>query len=501
MPYMEITIETIQEARLLGITKEYNPYVKRFKTWHSLVVDDLVLGKIKKNTEALYTEITRLKAQLATPPNRQRTHALKRLATIINFQKAELSKAILTNNINHLLIFLETHRYFETPYENYLTDITFSPAQLTELAKTLLPLLARFGIELKKGSYARYHEQSELEAYNQGIINFNIDKVYTLINSVENSKGIHLPFRLRSLLRFLFVIDINIFRQYIDGLKTPINYVAALEWMSAQQLATFFKGHTSAKKWLLFEGIRQLVARKSSVDSLLTAKYLLIKLYDQDKNFFIQICNYENRSPSFNQILGSCLAIIPTLTPDLINQLFKIGQYTFFVKNKDLLLDAFLNDASDDRIEILLYCIHKKWLAYLDSLPQEIDFNVLHPVLTDYANYVVKYLCRSCTIDETKKLWDEAYFKIENIDSKWHRTQPSRLTYFMILFGKLYLYTLSLIDSEHIDTMKNKFLKLLNNSIFMSRYGEESVTANLISVSLVIAHIKDLLKIKAEEAK
>lgn len=501
MPHMEITLETIQEARTLGVTKEYAPYLKRFKSWDTLPVDDLVLGKVKKNTQTLWSQTNLLKARLALPADRNRRYALRSLAEIINFQKTALAKAIHTTSVNHLLIFLETHRYFEIPHKDYLADIPFNPDQLSNLANAILPFFGRYGFELKIEAHARHHEQTALEDYNQGFIDSDIHKVYTLIRAVQDARGIRLPFRLRSLLGFLFVIDFNAFCQYIDTLKTPTQFVAALEWMSDEQLSIFFKDHTIDNKWLLFEGVRQLVTRTSDDDGLHTAKNLLTKLYGKDEHFFQQACEHEKRSLAFNQVLGGCLAAIPAITPDLINQLFKIDKYTFFIKHKDLLLESFAKDAHDDRIKILLSTIHEKWLTYLDLAPKDKDFNVLHPVLTDYANYIVKYLCRFCTVDETKKLWDETYLAVENIDSKWHISQSSRATYFMLVFGKLYLYTLSLIDSDHNDTMTDKFQKLLSNSIFMKRYANEHTTDRLVSVNQVFNHIKDLLKIEAEASQ
>lgn len=476
---MEISLGDITQAMLFTNQDGFPEpaFANYYKRLEAANLNDVILNNIEDSEQGIvWQTFAVLKQRLQMSDEAIKQNATRELAAILKYQRDKLVSALQKRDLRALLVFLDLNFHLRMPMVDYLSETQINENQINAIVSDVAQVIRAFYSQMNLPADAPYYEKDLLARHQQGIVNERISEVYHLLDSIERGRGIHITHHIVTLYRFLLEEAKEVFWDFLKQLKAPHMLVIATQWMNKEQLISI-ASLDSTNRWLQFEMLRQIFKKtekeREELDEINLVANLLLRFYQADISLFNQAYIYFERSVGFHKALGRMLGSLTPQQIDLfVDDNILLRQYNHYFDQKNALLDEFLSIAGNDLKKTLLKRVYQKWEAFLDSLLKQGDFHTPGPEITDYANYALAFLSKFEDKPSVAELWQKTIADINRLDSYWYQNSSRRSTRFMLLFSKLYIYTLALGGDENkIDTDKKLELEVLfTDPILNKRY-------------------------------
>ncbi|MBW7942263.1 MAG: hypothetical protein H3C64_07640 [Candidatus Kuenenia stuttgartiensis] len=483
---MEITVEILNEASALnaGTHQKFETY---FDGWKKYSPAEIVNGKIENlHSNDVWSALQQIKARLDFPQHRQQ--AIQELAEIATFQNQICKAAFESDSIAELLIFLSVYSAIINQYSytgksdltiNYFVEVNAIPEEkINSLIEKAFEFIKGFQMQLNLGADAPYHEKEAFTYYKEGISDWNLEKTYSLIRSIENGRGLIISYLVEKLFKFIYSLAPIKFAEFLRLKSEPHDFIAALQWMSKAELIGLSKFEFS-NPWLLFEILRQLSDSQEkdvAPDEIKAGAAFLNQIYSISKEFYYQVLDYFRSDEIRNRSIGCHLSSLSDeALKEVIDRCFKFDKYAFNAKAKRGLLEDFTEKVDITKLRFFLSSIHDKWIIFLNSLEHDKDFHSIDLVLTDYADYILQYQIIQAEMHPLSPMIHNLVQDIMLINEKWFSSESARNNAFYISLSKLYILSFStshLIKQDiliDIGAWNNLYNNQIIKSVFLRR--------------------------------
>ncbi|QIG89324.1 hypothetical protein G6R40_06355 [Chryseobacterium sp. POL2] len=404
---------------------------------------------------------------------------IKKVANLIYTARRYFEKGILDADVKSILLFLSINCYLQINIDKFIENGDFNIHSICEKIKELL---TKAILDIKALPEAPINEKMKFSAYTEGYSQNNIEKVYNLIEAIErgSNRGFHFNYLLENLIKFLYEINFPIFIEILSKQQNISNIIFYLQSFNFDELIKISNESSFFNKWINFEIVRQLTKKENkrsviSDEEIRIVKDVLIRINNDNFDFFKQSIKYFSRSKLYNSALGISL----TETEDdkitaIISECFVFDKYSNNLENRDFLKDQFSNYANDEKAKTFFTSIFNQYERFLKELYQDEKFYLNNILLTDYANYIlhyyVSYVDEELIVNKLKNLLDNIIF----IDSEWAISESQQITKFHLYNSEIHILTYEYknknLNIQEITTLYNE---LLNNKILLKRYASE----------------------------
>src|SRR5690606_7758970 len=293
-------------------------------------------------------------------------------------------------------------------------------------------------LDIKALPEAPINEKMKFSAYTEGYSQNNIENVYNLIEAVErgSNRGFHFNYLLENLIRFLYEINFPIFFEILSRQQNISNIIFYLQSFNFEELIKIADESSLSNKWINFEIVRQLTKKENkksiiSDEEIRIVKDVLIRINNDNFDFFKQSIKYFSRSKLFNSALGIALTEIEDdKIAEIISECLLFDKYNNNLENRDFLKEQFGNYANNEKAKTFFISIFNQYERFLKDLYQDEFFFLNNILLTDYTNYIldyyVSYVDDELIVNKLKNLLNNVIF----IDSEWAISESQQITKF-----------------------------------------------------------------------
>jgi hypothetical protein len=497
MSSMEISLSDIEKSfQTVGDGNEPS-FANYFNSWNEESIEAIFTDKVKnKNSHHIWQDIAQIIHEISGDNFDKKEQGYKDLAQIINFLKIHLKRAFDNNDLKPLFVFLSINCYIEIPLRLFIDQLVVEKQKILDLLIQAEIIIQNCHSNLNAPDNAPYYEKEYLRKYNEGIDEDNIEKVYSLIDALENGKGIYLGYLLENLLKFIHELDKPLFVKCLNSKDKPHDFVFATQWIKKKDLVALCNDFSFSNKWLLFELIRQINEsnEKAEIDNEIQAIANCLKqVFDYSNYFYYQSLKYFNRQINFHKGLGLHLSTLNfSQIKFIVDECFIINRYDFNLEAKTSLLNSFEESTNDFKTDFLLELVFVKWNSFFEEGKASDDFHAFDIITTDFANFVLHYLIKRL---EREEIISKIIFfadSLNNINVEWHKSPTKRYASFFINLSKLniycYAYRNVFAKEDGIEELTN-VETLFSNEIFQNTYfkkaNEEVMNAMKTNLGIV----------------
>lgn len=477
---MEITVDILNKVS----AKQARPCVtfqSYFDKWQQSSPVEIVNGNLDNSAHEIWSTIRTILAKLDYPKNRD--EAESELAEIVTFLHATFKKAFEETNLRDLLIFLCVYSALTSRVNwgsnndvtiNYFIELNnIHPDKIEMLTGKVFDMVKMFRAQLSAPQNTPYHEKEMFDNYFAGIADGKLMKVYNLIQSMENGRGIMTGNLIEQLYNVLFSLNPEQFANLLRLKSQPVEFISALQWMSKKDLIGL-SSYTFSNQWLLFEILRQLsdARQKEEIKYEIKAGAILFaQIYSLSKSFYFQVLNYFKSDLLRNASIGRQLSGMSRVDlSEVITNCFHFKASDSNTAAKNQLLNQFAKRANADQINVFLKLVFDKWLSFMENLEHDQNYYIHELVQTDYLDYIVEFRVRNAEQEPLDKEVEIIVQTIASINEKWFISKSARNNYFFVKLSELYILSCSVreLAVQGISAESDKWNILFNNQIFRS---------------------------------
>lgn len=397
-------------------------------------------------------------------------------AGILSEVKKWIDEYLTSGNTNIFTLIYSVLAYFSFSIDEIFQLSLYSKEEIDRITTEYYKIIdvINFSQVLKDG--APYEEKEIVRIFVEGETNKDIDKIYTMVTSLEMGVGFNFPYMYQSIILSIFNNNYEYFIRLVNSANSFIKtyfIVKSIDYTSIFQKILIKDIHSEL---FLIELIRRACLDKSSKNDLqLNISEYLTKLASIDEDLFWQVIKYLKNSELLILSLSYAFIRMDNSFLSKYSEFFEFEEFPG--PNNGKVYDQFLRNLyiPSKKHAVRQFCsiIYGKWELFTANM---ISYNKsLYDIyLSSYDKIIQWHILQTLSFKDIRKELNKQIRNLERIDSIWFIDISQQSTFYFISLTKLYLFAFGIKEKQYpfrqIISLRKKIRTILNDKRLYTKH-------------------------------